>query len=138
MAENDESIIRREMAARRRAQAFQMRREGLTPDAIAARMGVTPRSVQSMVTRELRTTVSEADREERRQLHAEALMDIWRALYSRAADGELEAIDRFLRVEERLAAVLGLYETGAAEVEDDLGDPNGHPRQPAGVEHSRP
>ena len=68
-----------------------------------------------MVSRELRTTVAGADLAERRQLHAEALMDIWRTLYARAKQGELDAIDRFLRVEERLAELLGLH----AVVADD-------------------
>jgi hypothetical protein len=117
MTGRDEATLRREIAARRRAQAFQMRREGLTTDAIASRLGVTPRSVDRMVSRELRATVAEADLAERRQLHAEALMDIWRALYGRAKQGELEAIDRFLRVEERLAELLGLHAVGADDDE---------------------
>ena len=41
-------------------------------------------------------------------VHAEALLDIWRVLYGPASQGDLAAIDRFLRVEERLSRLLGL------------------------------
>jgi len=118
VSETETATARREMAARRRAQAFRMRREGATFEAIASRLGVTRRSAQRMVARELRASAAEDAADDRRRLHAEALMDIWRALQARAAAGEVEAIDRFLRVEERLAALLGLdrREAGGPDV----------------------
>lgn len=118
MGETETATARREMAARRRAQAFRMRREGATFEAIATRLGVTRQSAQRMVARELRASAAEESADDRRRLHAEALMDVWRALHARAAAGEVEAIDRFLRVEERLAALLGLdrRDAGAPDV----------------------
>ena len=35
-------------------------------------------------------------------------MDLWRVLYGPATAGDIDAIDRFLRVEARIASLLGL------------------------------
>jgi len=102
------AAVRREIAARRRAQVFQMRREGASLESIATRLGVSRASVRKMVAREVAAVASESQPDERRMVHAEALMDIWRALYGPASAGDLAAIDRFLRVEERLSRLLGL------------------------------
>jgi hypothetical protein len=108
MADRDQATVRREIAARRRAQAFQMRREGASFEAIGSRLGITRQAAHKMIAREVRYLAMEAEVEERRLVHAEALMDIWRALYPLASEGDLAAVDRFLRVEERLARLLGL------------------------------
>ena len=100
--------MRREIAARRRAQVFQMRREGATLESIATRLGVSRAAVRKMVAREVTALASEMQPEERRVVHAEALMDVWRVLHGPASQGDLAAIDRFLRVEERLSRLLGL------------------------------
>jgi DNA-binding transcriptional regulator LsrR (DeoR family) len=105
---HDHAAVRREIAARRRAQVFQMRREGASLDSIASRLGVSRASVRKMVAREVAALSAEAQPDERRIVHAEALMDIWRVLYAPATQGDLAAIDRFLRVEERLSRLLGL------------------------------
>jgi hypothetical protein len=104
----DAAAVRREIAARRRAQVFQMRREGAGVDSIATRLGVTRGAVRKMIAREVAALASESQPDERRMVHAEALMDIWRTLYGPATEGDLAAIDRFLRVEERLSRLLGL------------------------------
>jgi hypothetical protein len=54
------------------------------------------------------TLSAEMQPDERRMVHADALMDIWRALHGPASKGDMAAIDRFLRVEERLSRLLGL------------------------------
>jgi hypothetical protein len=108
MAEPDPAAVRREIAARRRAQAFQMRREGATMDAIAARLGVSRSTVRRMIAREVSALSAEMQPDERRVVHAEALMDLWRVLHPSASQGDMAAIDRFLRVEERLSRLLGL------------------------------
>ena len=108
MAEPDPAAVRREIAARRRVQVFQMRREGATLDAIATRLGVSRATIRRMVAREVSSLQSEMRPDERRMVHADALMDLWRVLHGPAAQGDMAAIDRFLRVEERLSRLLGL------------------------------
>src|SRR3954469_24908036 len=114
MAEPDPAAVRREIAARRRAQGFQMRREGPTLGAIAARLGVSRATARRMISREVSTLSTEMQPEERRIVHAEALMDLWRVLHTPASQGDMPSIDRFLRVEERLSRLLGL-DRGADE-----------------------
>lgn len=108
MAVRDEASVRREASARMRAAAFQMRREGAAFDSIGARLGVNRGAARKLVQKEVRLLAGESDTEERRLLHAEALMDLWRVLYGPATAGDIDAIDRFLRVEERIASLLGL------------------------------
>jgi hypothetical protein len=91
-----------------RAAAFQMRREGAAFDSIGSRLGVNRGAARKLVQKEVRLLAGESDTEERRLLHAEALMDLWRVLYGPATAGDADAIDRFLRVEERIASLLGL------------------------------
>jgi hypothetical protein len=91
-----------------RAAAFQMRREGAAFDSIGSRLGVNRGAARKLVAKEVRLLAGEAETEERRLLHAEALMDLWRVLYGPATAGDIEAIDRFLRVEERISSLLGL------------------------------
>jgi hypothetical protein len=104
----DDATARREATARLRAKAFDMRREGASFDTISSRLGITRAAARKLVSRELKTLAAEAEPEERRLLHAEVLMEIWRGLYEPAVAGDPAAIDRFLRVEERLARLLGL------------------------------
>jgi hypothetical protein len=108
VAVRDEASVRRETNARMRASAFQMRREGAAFDSIGSRLGVNRGAARKLVQKEVRLLAGEADTEERRLLHAEALMDLWRVLYGPATAGDIDAIDRFLRVEERIASLLGL------------------------------
>ena len=91
-----------------RAAAFQMRREGAPFDSIGSRLGVNRGAARKLVQKEVRLLAGESDTEERRLVHAEALMDLWRVLYGPATAGDIDAIDRFLRVEERISSLLGL------------------------------
>ena len=91
-----------------RAAAFQMRREGAPFDSIGIRLGVNRGAARKLVQKEVRLLAGESDTEERRLVHAEALMDLWRVLYGPATAGDIDAIDRFLRVEERISSLLGL------------------------------
>jgi hypothetical protein len=108
MAGTDEASVRREAAARLRAKAIKMRREGATLDSIGNRLGVTRSTARRLVARELSTLSSESGNDERRLLHADVLMELWRALYPAAVSGDPAAVDRFLRVEERISQLLGL------------------------------
>jgi len=108
MAGTDEASVRREAAARLRAKAIKMRREGASLDSIGTRLGVTRSTARRLVARELSTLSSESGIDERRLLHADVLMELWRALYPAAVSGDPAAVDRFLRVEERISQLLGL------------------------------
>lgn len=105
---NDDAAIRRRRIAQTRAKAFRMRREGANLDTIATRLGVSRSSARRMVEREMRTLAEESAIDERRLVHTEALMDLWRSLYGPATNGEPAAVEQFLKVEERIARLLGL------------------------------
>ncbi|MGD9573496.1 MAG: hypothetical protein AB7V62_16585 [Thermoleophilia bacterium] len=85
-----------------------MSRSGESLDSIAGRLGVNRSTARKMVSREARAFIDEAQTDDRRMVHVEALMELWRALYTPATSGDLEAVDRFLRVEERLSRLLAL------------------------------
>ena len=104
----DDATLKREVADRMRARALKMRREGEGFDAIGARLGLTRARARRLVARELKAVAAESDAGERRLLHVEALMELWRALYAAALAGDRVAIDQFLRVEERISRLLGL------------------------------
>ncbi|WP_217915609.1 hypothetical protein [Miltoncostaea marina] len=108
MSELNDAESRRALAARQRRMALQLARSGESPEAIAARLGVTRAEVRKMVAREARSVADESHATDRRIVHAEALMELWRTLYTPAVSGDMQAIDRFLRVEERLARLLAL------------------------------
>lgn len=97
-----------EISARRRMSAMQLWRSGVSIAEIARRLEVTRQQALKLVRREVEVVIQENDPELVRTLHSEALMDVWYALYRPAAEGDMEAIDRFLRVEERIARLLGL------------------------------
>lgn len=119
MADANQAENRRVMAGRQRRMAIQMSRSGESMEAIAARLGVTRSAARKMVTREARQFADHTQTDDRRMIHVEALMELWRTLYTPACSGDLDAIDRFLRVEERLSRLLALdlldlYASGAA------------------------
>lgn len=97
-----------EISARRRMSAMQLWRSGVSIAEIARRLEVTRQQALKLVRREVEVVVQENDPDLVRTLHTEALMDVWYALYRPAAEGDIESIDRFLRVEERIARLLGL------------------------------
>ncbi len=108
MADEPSPHQRRQSAPRRRALALQMRREGGSYDAIASRLGTNRQSAQRIVSRQLKNLAREDDPELTRQLHVEALRELWRSLVGPASRGDLDAIDRFLKVEERIAQLTGI------------------------------
>ena len=127
MSEPNEAENRRIIAQRQRRMAIQMSRSGESMEAIAARLGVTRGAARKMVHREAREFADHTQTADRRMVHVEALMELWRTLYGPACAGDLDKIDRFLKVEERLSRLLALdlvdaYASGAARPE---GAPSG-------------
>ncbi len=119
VSEPNEAENRRIIAARQRRMAIQMSRAGESMEAIAARLGVTRGAARKMVTREAKEFADHTQTDDRRMVHVEALMELWRVLYTPACAGDLANVDRFLKVEERLSRLLALdladlYASGAA------------------------
>ncbi len=108
VAEPNEAENRRIIAARQRRMAIQMSRAGESMEAIAARLGVTRGAARKMVTREAKEFADHTQTDDRRMVHVEALMELWRTLYAPAIGGDLDMVNRFLRVEERLSRLLAL------------------------------
>ncbi len=127
MYELSDAKSRRNQAARQRRLAVQMIRSGESLDSVATRLGVTRSVARQMVNREARDFAHHTAAEDRRMVHVEALMALWRVLYTPACRGDLEVVDRFLRVEERLSRLLALdladqLDIGDAGEESDPGD----------------
>jgi hypothetical protein len=123
VAEPNEAENRRIIAARQRRMAIQMSRAGESMEAIAGRLGVTRSAARKMVTREAKEFADHTQTDDRRMVHVEALMELWRTLYAPAVGGDLDMVDRFLKVEERLSRLLALdladlYSSGAAQRPD--------------------
>jgi hypothetical protein len=112
---------RRRYAASQRKTAVQMSTSGASLDSVAQRLGVSPGQVRKMFSRELKALGGDSSERELRVVHVEALMELWRVLYPAAAAGDLAAVDRFVRVEERLARLLGLDLADQAQRPADAG-----------------
>ncbi len=108
MSEVSDAENRRNQSARQRRMAVQMSRSGESLESVAMRLGVTRSAARRMVTREARDFAHQTASEDRRMVHVEALMELWRALYAPACAGDLDAVDRFLKVEARLSRLLAL------------------------------
>lgn len=93
-----------------RREALVMRRSGLTFDLIGQALGVSKQRVHAIVTAELRHMAAEnaADAEALRALEVERLDRLLQGLWMRAQNGELDAVDRALKIAHRRAALLGL------------------------------
>ena len=143
MSEPNEAENRRIIAQRQRRMAIQMSRSGESMEAIAARLGVTRGAARKMVHREAREFADHTQTDDRRMVHVEALMELWRTLYGPACAGDLDNIDRFLKVEERLSRLLALdlvdiYASGAATRPDSaLPGPGGEGGANGDAEHER-
>ncbi|HET9111673.1 MAG TPA: hypothetical protein VFN78_12670 [Ktedonobacterales bacterium] len=95
-------------AALRAAQAMNLRKLGMTYDAIAQQCGYTNRgTAYNAVQRELQRTLQEAA-DDLRMLEAQRLDDLYRAMIPKALKGDGWSVDRCLRIMERRAALLGL------------------------------
>lgn len=114
-----EAENRRVVVARQRRMAIQMSRSGESLESIASRLGVTRGAARKMVTREARDFADQTLIEDRRMVHVEALMELWRNLYGPACAGDLDVVDRFLQVEQRLSRLLALDLADHIGVEDD-------------------
>lgn len=105
-------------AAARVMKALDLRKAGVTYEAIARQCGYATRAAAyTAVQRELKRTIQEPADEVRR-LEIERLNDLYRAMAPKALSGDTWAVDRCLAIMARRAALEGLDKqpgAGAAE-----------------------
>lgn len=114
-AERDDSLEAKTSKSKltpalRRKRALELRLQGRMLWEIATELGVTAGAVSRMLTQTLeKIEVENLESAERlRTLEMVRLEKIGEALYWRAEQGELPAVDRYLKVRERYAKLLGL------------------------------
>lgn len=108
MPSESKTSKRRLAAAERQVQALELRKGGATFPAIAHQLGYSSSAgAYKAVLTALRETKQEPADEVRR-LAIERLDRILLAIWKRALDGDLECIDRVLKIEARRAKLLGL------------------------------
>lgn len=97
-------------AAARRREAVELRLHGLTFELIGRALGVSRQHAHRLVADEIAATNAEAREtaEELRALESERLDALQVAIWPRVMKGELDAIDRFLKISARRCALLGL------------------------------
>lgn len=93
--------------AERQELCLNLRRQGHTIREIAVLLGVSANTVW----RDLKTTITDIPRqeaEELRQQEVQRLDNLQRAIWEKATSGDLQAIDRCVRIIERRCKLLGL------------------------------
>ena len=102
----------------RRQKAYELRLRGYSQEEIAQVLGVSRRSVSSYLDIEPTDHLTEAKRREYIDLQIQRIDRMLEVAMAKAADeGNLRAIDRVIRLEERRAKLLGLD----APVRQDIG-----------------
>lgn len=118
-------------AVERQRDALELRKSGLSYDAIATRLGYAHASgAHKAVTLALKRTIQEPA-DELRRVEVERLDAALSAIWKKVLSGDTWAIDRMLKIMERRAALLGLDAPQRREVTGKDGGPMRH-------EHSGP
>ncbi|MCG5495245.1 sigma factor-like helix-turn-helix DNA-binding protein [Ectothiorhodospira variabilis] len=104
------TAARRLDAAFLKRETLRLRREGATHGEIADTLEISRSRVHKIVTDALERLARDATEETRqlRALEAERLDALQHALWDAGIDGDLQAVDRLLRIMERRAKLLGL------------------------------
>jgi transcriptional regulator with XRE-family HTH domain len=89
------------------AEALKLRSEGLTYREVAERLGINTSTAYRRVENALRAIPADGV-DEMRQLEGERLDKLHAALWDRALEGDLQAIDRLLTISNRRAKLFGL------------------------------
>ena len=129
MAKDRKDKARKEAdQAERRRQALELRKAGATYDQIARQIGYANEGGAYKAVQAALKAVYREPADEVRKLELERLDRLTLALWTRAKEGEAEAIDRVLKLMDRRAKLLGLdaptrHETGRSEkIRDFLAD----------------
>lgn len=104
-------------------QAIELRRAGATFDDIAKALGyATPQGAYLAYHRALKRTLVEAGADDMRELELDRLDRLQRAVWSRALQGDIQAINTALKILDRRAKYLGLDAPIKSEVKVDIAD----------------
>ena len=101
-------FVRTQESAIQDSEALRLRSSGLTFREVAARMCCDVSTAHRRVSRALGDIPHELA-EEYRALEALRLDELQRAVWSRAIDGDLKAVDRVLSIMKRRSQLLGLW-----------------------------
>ena len=124
------------LSADRALQAYEMRKQGHTYQQIGDALGITAQGAFMIVNRRLKHINAELaeDVEEMRRLEVERLDRMLVCLDEKILDGDVQAVDKALKVGERRARLLGLDAPQKVAPTDPSGD---NPYQGASVEELR-
>ncbi len=125
MPSESKTSKRRSTTAEREVKAFELRKEGWTYRDIGAELGISGPAAFKLVTKVLRRHADLLREDVPTQLEMElARLDaIWRSIWPGVQDGDLQAVDRALKVGVRRARLLGLDRKPSGE------DPAGEKRK---------
>jgi len=131
MRRESATSARKMKAAERMAAITQLRLRGATLDAIATELGIGRTTVRDALSRAQAANIALATETaaELRQQQAERLDAALLAIFTAVESGELGAIDRMLKIEERRARLYGLD----APARTELSGPGGGPLQAQNV-----
>ena len=115
-------------AAERQAQAISMRKAGATYKQIGQELGITAMGAFKAVEVGLDKTLRESS-EGLRELEVQRCETLMRGIWSKAIAGDVQAVDRALKISERIARLLGLD----APVKTEVTGPGGGPVQSIAV-----
>lgn len=102
-----ETAPRRLRAAERQAKALNLRKAGATYEQIAKELGLSLAGAYQCVKAALQRTIQEPA-DEYRKVEIERLNTMLRAIWARVLNGDLGAIDRAVRIVDKISALLGL------------------------------
>jgi len=106
------------IAAQRRVQALELRKAGYTYEQIGVALGISSQAAYKHVVKALgviNEKLSEAT-EELRTLEVQRLDRLFEVMYKKAEKGDMNAIDRCVRLMERRAKLLGLDAPAKQEI----------------------
>lgn len=98
---------RRLAAAEKQSQALMLRKAGATYEQIGHELGLSVAGAYKAFQAGLQRTIQEPA-DEYRKVEFERLSAMLKSIWPRVLQGELHAIDRAIKIEERLAKLLGL------------------------------
>lgn len=124
MAATNKTSARHALMLQRQRDALEYRRGGSSYSAIGAKLEISAQRAQQLVAAALEATAAEirTDGDALRALELERLDVAIRAIAEKVKGGDLRAIDRWLRISERRAKLLGLDAPTKVAPTDPTGD----------------